>query len=156
MSAFQQLLALLESLPGHFTAASPSSQASKQAALAVNELHALLASADLSRFPAKAVPRTRLSVRCRPSGPVRGCSDLSAVAAAAAAAPVTAATCPSVVLAQAMADVATLLDRLLLGFQRLELTAGPAERTIELAIELKEAAVTAVEADYAVDGGLEE
>lgn len=52
MSAFQQLLAVLESLPRHFSAASPSSQASKQAALAVNELHALLASADLSRFPA--------------------------------------------------------------------------------------------------------
>lgn len=54
-----------------------------------------------------------------------------------------------------MADVAHLLDQLLPGFQRLELTVRPAERTHDLALELRQAA-PALEEDYAADGELQE
>ncbi|PRW60330.1 hypothetical protein C2E21_1211 [Chlorella sorokiniana] len=55
-----------------------------------------------------------------------------------------------------MGDVATLLDQLLAGFQRLELTASPAERTHGLSLELQKAAEEVDGAHYAADGGLEE
>lgn len=55
-----------------------------------------------------------------------------------------------------MANVARLLDQLLPGFQRVELTVCSAERTHNLALELRQAARAALEEDYAADGDWQE